>query len=131
MPEYTIEVTYHLPVYRHRTYSADTSAAACRLAVEDDEWMTGKFDHDSAGENYVTGIWEGVDAAYSGPTIPVPSHFGETIQRKAAHFEILLGLLKMLVADLLAHRPSSHEWIDRASRAIARGEAIIAGARDP
>lgn len=36
MPEYTIEVTYHLPVYRHRTYSADTSAAACRLAVEDD-----------------------------------------------------------------------------------------------
>ena len=36
MPDYTIEVAYHLPVYRQRSYSADTPAQACRLAIEDD-----------------------------------------------------------------------------------------------
>lgn len=121
MAEFTIEVTYHLPVYRHRTYIADTVANACRLAIEDEEWMAGKFDHDSAGESYVTGIWAGADAAYSRPPIPVPAHFGEMVQRKAEHFETLLGLLKMIVADVLAARTSS---------AVARGEAILAGARD-
>lgn len=61
----------------------------------------------------------------------MPSQFGETVQRKADHFELLLGLLKMLLADTVARRASSAEWIGRATWAVARGEAIIAGARDP
>lgn len=131
MSTYTVETTYHLPVFRHRTYNADTAADACRMAIKDDEWAVGKFDNDSAGENYVTGIWEGVDAAYRGSAIPVPSHFEETIQRRAAHFELLLGLLKMMVADAIARRASPAGWVERASWAVACGEAILAGAREP
>lgn len=131
MSTFTVESTYHLPVFRHRTYDVDNVADACRMAIEDDEWASGRFDHDSAGETYVTGIWEGVDAAYSGPAVPVPSHFEETIQRKAAQFEVLLGLLKMVVADAVAHRASPQAWIERASWAVNCGEAILSGARVP
>ena len=35
MPIYTIETTYHLPVYRQRTYNAGTIADACRKAIEE------------------------------------------------------------------------------------------------
>lgn len=131
MPDFTIEVAYHLPVFRHRTYTADTVSEACRLAVMDEDWTAGKSDHESAGESFVTGIWPGVDAAYMCSPIPVPAHFGEMIQRKAEHFEILLGLLKMNFAHLLAGRAPSDEWTARAHWAVARGEAILAGARDP
>ncbi|RWG34982.1 hypothetical protein [Mesorhizobium sp.] len=99
MPEFTIETTYHLPVFRHATYAADTAEAACRLAIEDNDWSGQREVYESSGETYVTGIWEGDDTAYRAPAIPVPPHFLETVQRQAAHFEILLGLLKMLGAD--------------------------------
>jgi len=79
MPDFTIETTYHLPVWRHRTYSAVNVAAACRLAVEDKDWTAGKFDHDSAGETFVTGIWPGSGTAYSSAAIAVPAHFGEIL----------------------------------------------------
>lgn len=131
MPDYTIETSYQLPAYRHRTYSADNAAAACRQAIEDDDWTGERLSYESAGETYVSGIWQGADAAYSGPAILIPSQFAEAVERKAGHFEILLGLLKLLLADVQAARPSSYEWIARATWAVARGEAIIAGARDP
>lgn len=131
MPRYTIEVTYHLPVYRRRNYSADTPAEACRLAIEDDWWEYAKEDVDSSGESYVTGIWLGANAAGSGPEIPVPSHFDETIQRQADHFETLLGLLRILAADLRAGRDTDPLWLDRADYAVSKAEAILAGARDP
>lgn len=131
MPDYTVEVTYHLPVYRQRRYSADTPAQACRLAIEDDGWGNAREDADSSGETHVTGIWEGADAAYSGQEIPVPSHFAETVQRKAAHFDILLDTLRILSADARAKRIPSPEVQAKAAWAIVRGEAILAGARDP
>jgi hypothetical protein len=37
MPIFTIETTYRLPVYRQRSYEADSLAEACRFAVEDDD----------------------------------------------------------------------------------------------
>ncbi|SDH00803.1 hypothetical protein [Pelagibacterium luteolum] len=131
MPAFTVETTYRLPAYRHRTYHAETPAEACRLAIEDDDWEGEKLDYECAGETYVTGIWSGTDAAYSAPAIAVPSHFEETIHRKAAHFELLLGLLKMMVADAVARRASPEGWVERASWAVGCGEAILAGARDP
>ncbi|RUV27847.1 hypothetical protein EOA86_22215, partial [Mesorhizobium sp. M5C.F.Ca.IN.020.32.2.1] len=79
MPEFTIETTYRLPVFRHATYSADTPEAACRLAVEDKDWSGQREDYESSGETYVTGIWEGADAAYRGQAIGVPRHFGEAV----------------------------------------------------
>jgi hypothetical protein len=131
MPAYTVETTYRVPVYRQRTYHAATPAEACRQAIEDDDWSNDKFDYEAAGETYVTGIWLGADAAYSGETVPIPSHFDETVQRKAAHFEVLFGLLKIVVADEVAQRRTDAYWLARANAAIAKAEAIIEGARDP
>ena len=131
MPDYTIETRYRLPAYRHRTYHAETVVLACRQATEDDDWSAEKLSYEDAGETYVSGIWNGVDAAYSGPAIPVQSHFSEAAERKVKHFEILLGLLKLLLADVQAARTAPDDWLARAVSAVARGEAILAGARDP
>ena len=129
MPLFTIESTYRLPVYRQRTYEAASLPEACRLAVDDDDWEKETRDYESAGETFVTGAWEGGDAAYSGPSLQVPSHYDETLQRKADHFEVLLGLVKVLGST---HDAASQAyWRDRAALAIAKAEAILAGARDP
>jgi len=129
MPIFTIETTYRLPVYRQRSYVAASLAKACRLAIEDDDWDNEKRDYETAGETYVTGAWEGRDTAYSGPSVPVPSHYRETLQRKADHFEVLLGLVKVLCGDDEALDRAY--WRERALPAIAKAEAILAGARDP
>lgn len=131
MPEFTVETTYHLPVYRQRTYTAETPEAACRLAIEDMDWSQHKEDCESSGETFVTGIWQGADAAYRGPALPVAPQFGETPQRKARHFEVLLGLLKILLADSEAGRTTAHEWIGKAKWAVQIAEAILDGARGP
>jgi hypothetical protein len=131
MPAYTIETTYRVPVYRQRTYDAATPAEACRQAIEDDDWSNDKLDYECAGETYITGIWLGADAAYSGVPVAVPSHFDETIERKAAHFEVLFGLLKIVIADQIAERRTDAYWLARANAAVAKAEAILVGARDP
>lgn len=128
MPIFTIETTYRLPVYRQRNYEAESLAEACRLAVEDDDWDNEKHDYETAGETYVTGVWEGRDSAYRGPSVLVLSHYRETVQRKADHFEVLLGLVKVLSGAEASDRAY---WQDRAVSAIAKAEAILAGARDP
>lgn len=131
MSHFTIEATYRIPVYRQRTYEADTVEQACRLAIEDDDWSEQKEDYESSGETYVTGAWPGADTAYRVTVLPVPPQFGETLQRKADHFETLLGILKVL-----AHAPDGAAsdmpfWRPRADAAIAKAEAILARARDP
>ncbi|RWJ31988.1 hypothetical protein [Mesorhizobium sp.] len=131
MPKFTIETTYHLPVFRHATYSADTPEAACRLAVEDKDWSGQREDYGSCGETYVAGIWEGADAVYRGQAIRVPRHFEAAVQRKAAHFEIMLGLLKIMVGDAKAGRATASEWFAKSEWAIALGEAMLEGARGP
>lgn len=131
MPEFTIEATYRLPVFRHRTYVADSLEEACRLAIEDDDWSHQKEDYDTAGETYVTGIWEGADAAYRGTAVPIPPHFDETMQRQAVHYEVLLGVLKIMLGDADAGRPTSPDWRARAAWAVDKAEAILAGARGP
>lgn len=131
MPDFTIETTYHLPVFRHRTYAAATLEAACRAAVDDDNWDLAEKDYDSSGEVHITGVWEGAHSAYTGPSVPVPSQFDEAVQRRARHFEILLGLLKIFFDDAHAARPPSPDWLARSAWEIARGEAILGNAPDP
>jgi hypothetical protein len=131
MPSFTIETTYRLPVYRQRTYEADSLEAACRLAVEDDDWSEQKEDYESAGETYVTGAWLGVDSAYRPAPLAVPSRFGEAIQRKADHFETLLGILKVLASQTQGGTSDPPFWRQRADATIAKAEAILAGERDP
>ena len=129
MPIFTIAPTYRLPGYRQRSYEAASLAEACRLAIEDDDWDNEKRDYETAGETYVTGAWEGRDTAYSGPSVPVPSHYRETLPRKAEHFEGRRGLVKGRCGDDQARERAY--WRERAMPAIAKAEAILARARDP
>jgi hypothetical protein len=131
MAKFTIETTYRLPVFRQHSYEADTLEAACRLALEDDDWDDAKRDYDCSGETYVTGAWPGAGSAYDVPSLPVPGEFDEPVQRKADQFELLLGMLKMLahVDDL--QTPDLPSWLPRARALIAKAEAILAGAPDP
>ena len=131
MPAYTIETTYTLPIFRHGTYIADTPEAACKAALMDGNWEFLQKNHGASGEVHITGIWEGEKAHHTGSSFPVPSQFDEALQRRSAHFEILLGLLKMMVHDVGATRVSSSGWLAKAAWAVARGEAILAYAPDP
>lgn len=131
MAHFTIEATYRIPVYRQRTYKADTVEQACRLAIEDGDWSEQKEDYESSGETYVTGAWPGEDTAHRVTALPVPSHFGEMQQRKTDHFETLLGILKVLTHAPDPTTPDLPFWRQRADAAIAKAEAILAGARDP
>jgi hypothetical protein len=72
MPQFTIETTYDLPVYRQVTYEAATVADACELALADDDWSTSKKDYENGHDTRITGVWEGEDAAYKGPAVPLP-----------------------------------------------------------
>jgi hypothetical protein len=121
MPVFTIETTYHLPIHRHRSYVADTLEQACRLALTDQDWRFERRDYDNSGEVYVSGAWLGPDMAYRGSALPVPSHFDETVQRKAEHFSVLLDLL----------RKSAHAGDTTAQAAIVKAEGIVASADDP
>ena len=46
MPRFTIETTCRIPVYRQRTYEAETLEQACHLAIEDDDWSEQKENDD-------------------------------------------------------------------------------------
>ena len=63
MPIFTIETTYRLPVYRQRSYEAETLDTACALAIADEGWDDEKSDVETSGDTYVTGAWDGRDAA--------------------------------------------------------------------
>ncbi|WP_246461816.1 hypothetical protein [Mesorhizobium sangaii] len=53
------------------------------------------------------------------------------MQRQAAHVELLLGLLKIIVGDAQARRPMAPEWLGKAESAIGRGGAILEDAGGP
>jgi len=80
MPRFTIETVRHHPSRRHRTYRAETVADACRQAIEDKDWSGEMIDRDGAGEVFVSGIWKVAAIARAGLPMPIPSHYGETIQ---------------------------------------------------
>ena len=131
MPTFTVESTYHLPVYRHRTYVTATRAEACRQAIEDDDWSTERFDYETAGETYISGIWSGADAAYRTESLAVPSQFHETIQRKAGHFQELFDLLAYVAQPMGLSRVDFGRWLPKAVAAVEKAKAIIEEHRDP
>lgn len=77
MLSFTIESTYRLPVFRHRTYEAATAEDACRLAIADEDWTGQKEDYENSGATYLTGIWPGEDSAYIAPALALPPGFAE------------------------------------------------------
>lgn len=124
MPIYTVETTYHLPVYRQRNYVGDTPEAVCRLAIDDDGWEDGEEDVDTSGVIYVTDAWEGEDTAYSVPAIPIPDAFHETVQRKAEMFDALVAILNEPARPLGLSRHEFASWLPRALAILARADAI-------
>src|SRR5690606_18138277 len=131
MPVFTIETTYRIPVYRQRRYEASTLADACRLAIDDANWEGSKQDYECAGETHVTGAWPGDVPAYSVPLHAIPSQFGETIQRKADHFNDLLMQLSMVAQPMGLSQTDFERWLPRAQAVVRKAQAILAGARDP
>ncbi|RWE81077.1 MAG: hypothetical protein EOS63_10370 [Mesorhizobium sp.] len=131
MSRFTIETTYRMPYYRHRVYDAATPEEACRLAIEDDDWSSELPDYECAGPTYVTGIWKGGGAAYEGKEIPVPSHFDETIQRKADHFSELLDQLAFVARPMGVSVADFERWLPGALAAVEKARAIIEKRRDP
>ncbi len=63
--------------------------------------------------------------------LSAPAQFDETVQRKSDHFEALLGILKILAASPTDLSFNLDFWRTRANAAIAKAEAILAGAPDP
>jgi hypothetical protein len=130
MPRFTIETTYRIPIYRQRAYEADTIEQACRLATEDDDWSEQKEDYDCSGDTYVTGVWPGGGGS-------VQRHCARrsvTVRRgrtKADHFKTPRGVLKALVQAPEGKLSDSPLWRQSADAAIAKAEAILAGAHDP
>ena len=138
MPAYTVETSYHLPTYRHRTYIADDPAAACLAALEDDDWDGEQHDYESAGETYVSGLWAGEDAAHRGEALPVLSQFDETVVRKAGYFGALASILETVTEELRSAADGTcpdgavtAAALEQAATAIARARAILSGADDP
>jgi hypothetical protein len=75
MPLFTIEVTYDLPIFLHKTYNAPDVVSACQQAIDEDNWDNAAKDYDSCGPNRVTGIWKGRNTAYSGTAVTIPDEF--------------------------------------------------------
>ena len=76
----------------------------------------------------MTGAWPGKVSPFASPRSRSPPT-SMRLQRKAEHFEILLGLL-----ELFARPPDTGLdtfWRRRRHAAIQKAEAILAGARDP
>lgn len=123
MPTYTIETSYNLPVYRRRTYGAETLEEACQIARDDDGWEDGREAVDGAGETYVSGIWQG-GTVYDGPELAIPDAFRETVERKAAVFEELVALLREPVQPMGFSEHEFRNWLPRAMTVLAKADAI-------
>ncbi len=131
MPVFTIETTYHLPVFRQRTIDAPSVEDACRQAIEDDDWDNARRDYESAGETFVTGVWLGAEAAYRGTPTPVPSQFDETMRRRADHFDELVAVLRQPARKMGLSTVEFERWLPRARAAVARADLILADQPDP
>lgn len=129
MPLFTVETTYHLPVYRRRTYEAASAEDACHVALADDGWGDAEEDVDTSGETYVTGLWRG-RKDNAGSDIPAPERFGESVQRKALMFGVLLALLKEPAQKMGLSEHDFVRWLPRAQAAIAKADAIVRDAEE-
>lgn len=126
MPVFTIETTYRLPVFRRRTYMAQSLDAACGQAVADEDWSDQKDDLDTSGPTHVTGAWIGADAAYRGEAVAIPPAFGDLNARLSRQVETLLAILKESAQPMGLSTTDFAGWLLRAQIAIAETEALLA-----
>jgi hypothetical protein len=125
MPVFTIETTYRLPIYRQRTYTADAVEAACDLAIADADWSDRKEDFETSGPTYVTGVWQGAEAAYRGEAVAIPPAVGDASDRLSRQVETLLAILKEPAQPMGLSATDFVRWLPRAKAAIAETEALL------
>ena len=125
MPVFTIETTYRLPVFRQRTYTADSLDAACDQAIADADWSDQKEDFETSGPTYVTGAWKGADAAYKGEVFAIPRAFRRASDRLSWQVETLLAVLKEPAQTMGLSATDFAGWLPRAKAAIAETEALL------
>ena len=82
MPRYIVERQYLLPVYQHIIVEADNVGAACKKAVEHDDWESSEKDYDGSLPTTITRIVEAKDGddeyvLYARPELPIPRAFLE------------------------------------------------------
>ncbi|MGF7007945.1 hypothetical protein [Shinella sumterensis] len=123
MPDFIIETSYHLPVYRRRPYSAETMEQACIFALGDEGWGDARESVDDSGETYVSGIWQG-KTVYDGPELAVPDEFREAVERKAELFEELVALLREPAQPMGISEHDFRNWLPRAVAILAKADAI-------
>ena len=69
--EFTVEVTFHIPVFQHLKIVATSAEEACQKALSCDDWSGMKYSFEEASDTYVSGVWEQGEA-YDTPSLPVP-----------------------------------------------------------
>jgi hypothetical protein len=125
MPVFTIETTYRLPVFRQRSYTAASPTAACELAIADADWSDQRDDLETSGPTYVTGVWQGADAAYRGEAVAIPPAFGDATARLSQQVETLLAILGEPAQTMGLSATDFAGWLPHAKAAIAEAEALL------
>lgn len=126
MPDFIIETSYHLPMYRRRPYSAETMEQACIIALGDEGWDGARGAVDDSGETYVSGIWQG-KTVYESPKLAIPDAFREPVERKAELFDALVALLREPAQPMGISEHDFRNWLPRAMAILAKADAIHAG----
>jgi len=69
--EFTVEVTFHVPVFQHLKIVASSVEEACQKALSCDDWSGMKYSFEEASDSYVSGVWE-TGEAYDKRSLPIP-----------------------------------------------------------
>lgn len=120
MPKFTIESTFTVPHYRHRTYEAPTVEEACKMALADEDWEQQEKDYDSSSATYLTGAWEGEDAAYEGPAVLIPADMGRLQLPKG------VSALDPLASDMLDTLVAALPYVESAEQDQAYKPGAVA-----
>ncbi|GAA0002254.1 hypothetical protein BRDID11002_22550 [Bradyrhizobium diazoefficiens] len=120
-----------MPIYRQRTYEAETLDQACDLAIADEGWDDNRSDVETSGDTYVTGAWEGRDAAFSGRRLAFPSRSASRSSARPA-----ISRCCSVCSRYSSTLRRKAQWMssfgaDARDVAIAKAEAILAGENDP
>lgn len=126
MPDFTIETSYHLPMYRRRPTLPRLWSRRAIFALGDEGWDGAREAVDDSGETYVRSIWQG-KTAYDGPKLAIPDAFREAVERKAELFDELVALLREPAQPMGISEHDFRSWLPRALAILAKADAIHGG----
>jgi hypothetical protein len=114
MPAYAIAREYKLPIYQHLIIEAPDLPAACRQAIDYDDWQTSSEDYDGCGPTYLTAAVavpehrageDGGHLLYSDlPYLEIPAEFADDDEQKPLSTGGEGGTVHVLVIAHQLHR---------------------------